>query len=195
MWYPVVLASFGECRGCSGYTYLIDCYVSGVLESPIPRFLLIRRFRAPPKLSGSTSVEAPILLHKACSLGDFMRDAYKLQKLLRNEDEAVEELMRLTSNSSRNRAGTTFFRHGFTARAYVTGVRLLGEVLKVLCLNVGKPPTSWIPTHVLLGIDFKHEYAYFVTGSKEKRMKTLEEFLFTSEVLNSMRREVPCLGR
>ncbi len=186
-WYPIVLAKFEECRKSNRFTYLIDCYISDIIKSPIPRFLTIRRLRSTPKLSGSPTLEAPILPHRNCSIGSFMRDAYELSNLLQDEGKAVDELKKVTSQpiSPVSPAGVgenSWSRHIYSFRTYLTGVRLLGEVLKILCLDEGKPPTSWVPSHVMLGVDVNRELAYFIIGSKEERMKTFEEFLFTPEV-------------
>ncbi len=180
LWYPVAIASFDECPKAKHRKYMIDCYLPSALNSPLPRFLTIRRARR-FTLTASAPVDAPIIPHNRCGLGDFVLDASKLKELLSNSKAFSIELRRAGPEpcsyvKSFEDACKRLPRQPLLENDEI--MTLFKEFLKALCLDSGIPPTSWELTYTLLEIRVNESVVIAHIGGKSERMRILESYFF-----------------
>jgi hypothetical protein len=190
MWYPVAIAEFSDCPTAKHRKYVIDCYLPSALNSPLPRFLTIRRLRK-FTLTVSASIDAPIIPHSKCGLGNLILDASKLKELLEDSKAFSLEL---------SKAGPEPYSHGSSSK----GVRkrlfqqpvlrheeimsLFKEFLKTLCLDSGIPPTGWELAYMLLEIRVNELAVVAHIGHKSERARILETYFFMDKILKDILR-------
>jgi hypothetical protein len=190
LWYPVAIAEFGDCPTAKHRKYVIDCYLPSTLNSPLPRFLTIRRL-GKFTLTASASINAPMIPHNKCGLGNFILDATKLKELLGDSEAFFIELSRAGPELYSYRSSHKDARKRLPLQPVLRREEIMSlfkEFLKTLCLDSGIPPTSWEVVYTLLEIQVNEFAVVAHIGKKSERVRILEGYLFKDKILKDILR-------
>jgi len=194
IWYPIAVTRFGNCKKCGKDYYMVDCYTSTKIKSPLPRFLILRRIGRRIDLLPSPPVEAPILSHEKCNVIEFMSDAKKLNEILSNRKKALEMLKKESPEKywqpivPKSILYLPFLpgRANVPEAIYSVNISLLKEILRNLCLDNEVAPTEWIPSHILMEVFIKRSYALLYEGRKSWNIRALDAYLFKEGIVNEI---------
>ncbi len=193
----MALAEFGNCRSCKG-TYIIDCYVAPKLGSKVARVLLTRRLKGGVKLVPSPPIDAPMLAHHKCSIGDFMNDVTELWEILNDKELALKHLEEEIPEEyfqpiiPKNVLYFPFRTPKINVVEAVlkTNVSILKDIMKSLCLNEGIPPTKWTQGYVLVSFNQEKKIASIHEGKHVARSIALETFIYKRGLITEILKEV-----